>query len=145
MRAPLDAFPTAVYQVFFCKWKNLLGLLRSITPAVAGAHGMFTRLKHALRQVCGRWVHLSPAVQDNLSVWSQCVQELVDRPTCLHDIYPFSPTWEGATDASETGMGGVCQDPGGQSFVWCYPFSMDTQAIIVTDMTINDLEITTLL
>ena len=48
-------------------------------------------------------------------------------------------------------MGGVCQDPEGQWFVWRSPFSEATQARLVTDtnptgdVTINDLEITALL
>ena len=48
-------------------------------------------------------------------------------------------------------MGGVCQDPEGQWFVWSSPFSKVTQVRLVTDInpngdvTINDLELATLL
>ena len=79
------------------------------------------------------------------------MQELSDRLTHLCDIDRFPPTWEGTTDASGTGMGGVCKDPEGQWFVWRSPFSMDTQARLVSDtnpkgdVTINDLELSALL
>ena len=131
----------------FHKWRNLLGLLRSLKTAVAGAHGMFTRLHHALKQARGRWVHLSPAFQDELITWRQLVQELLAHPTHLIELNRSPPTWEGATDASGSGMGGVCQDPDGQWFVWSSLFSKKTQSRCVTDtnpkndVTINDLEL----
>ena len=48
-------------------------------------------------------------------------------------------------------MVGVCQDPEGQYFVWKSPFSLATQARLVSssnpnvDMTINDIELGSLL
>ena len=44
VRAALNVIPTKARQVSLRKRRHLLGLLRSITPAIAGAHGMFTRL-----------------------------------------------------------------------------------------------------
>ena len=80
-----------------------------MTPDVAGAHDIFTRLQHDLRQARGQWVTLSTAVQDKLSACHQLVQNLSNRPTNLRKLDPFNPTWEGTTDASSTGMGGVYQ------------------------------------
>ena len=48
-------------------------------------------------------------------------------------------------------MGGVCQDPEVQYFVWRSPFSLETQAILVSsynptiDVKINNLELEALL
>ena len=58
VRVALDAIPAAAHQVSLRKWGHLLGLLCSITPAVAGAQGMFTRLQHALRQARSRQVQI---------------------------------------------------------------------------------------
>ena len=48
-------------------------------------------------------------------------------------------------------MGGVCQDPEGNYFVWRFPFSLSTQSLMVSYsnptgyVTINDLELWALL
>ena len=122
-----------------------------IAPSVAGAQGMFMRLQHALQKAWGRQVLLSTAVQDELSAWRQLVQELAARLTHLQNMDPFHLTWEGSTDASVSGMSGVCQDPEGQWFIWRHPFYVATQARLVTDtnhtgdVTTNDLELAALL
>ena len=114
VRAVLDAIPAALHQVSLRKWWHLLGLLRSITLAVSGAKGTFTRLQHTLHQARGIWVQLSSTVHNELSAWHQIFQELAAWPTHLQDLDPFPLTWEGATDASGTGMGGAYQTPDGQ-------------------------------
>ena len=59
--------------------------------------------------------------------------------------------WEGGTDVSGTGMGGVFRDPTDQLFVWTYPFYRETQDKLISDLTpqgditINDLELLALL
>lgn len=85
-------------------------MLRSITPAVARAHGMFTHLHHALQQARGRQVLLSTAVKDELSACIQIIHELANIPTHLCNIDHSPPKWEGATYTSGTGMGGICKD-----------------------------------
>ena len=54
--AALAAIPREAQNNSLCKWRKLLGLLRSITPAVNGSRGMFTRLQHALKRASGRHV-----------------------------------------------------------------------------------------
>ena len=49
VRAALDVIQAKVRQVSFRKCWHLLGLLRSITSAIARAQGMLARLQHALR------------------------------------------------------------------------------------------------
>ena len=151
MRDALDEIPTAAHHVYICKWKHILGLLQSITTAVSRQHGMLMRLQQTLWQACGRRVQLSTPIQDELSAFFQIVQDLADRPTHLHELDPFHPKWEGATDNSGTGMGGVFQEPGGQWFAWSSQFPTETQSRLVLDtnpngrVTINDLDIAALL
>ena len=40
VRSALETIPAAAHQVSFPKWRNLFGLLRSITPAVSGSHAV---------------------------------------------------------------------------------------------------------
>ena len=60
-------------------------------------------------------------------------------------------TWESATEAYGSGMGGVYQGPEGQWLVWRFLLYKATQSRLVTDnnltgdVTINDLELDTLL
>ena len=73
VHAALDTIPTKARQFSLRKWWHLLRILRSITLVVSRAYGMFTRLKHALRQAQVRRVQLSTSVQEKLSAWSQIV------------------------------------------------------------------------
>ena len=90
------------------KWRKLLGLLRSITPVVAGSRGMFTRLQHALKRVTGRHVQLTAYMQNELEAWRELVRSLAIRLTHLRKLQHFSPTWIETTNASGSGMVGVC-------------------------------------
>ena len=69
----------------------------------------------------------------------------------LSKLNHFTLTWEGATDASGTVMGGICQYPEVQWFVWRSPFYSEMQSILVSDntpkegATINNLELAALL
>ena len=94
VRAALGAIPTKARQVSFRKWWHLLGILRSVHLAVAGAQGMFTRLLHALWQAQGRRVTLSTTVHDELSAWRQLIHKLAARPPHLRELDPSPPTWE---------------------------------------------------
>ena len=93
VRAALDTIPSEACQVSLRKWWHLLCILRSITPSVYGAQGMFKLLQNKLQQARGRQVQMSPAFQDELSAWRQLVQELAARPTHLRELDPFLLTW----------------------------------------------------
>ena len=92
VRAALEAITAVAHPVFLRKWRHLLGILRSITLAISGAHGMFKCLHHALHQARGKQVLLSMAVYDDLSAWRQLVQELANRPMHLCEIDHPPPT-----------------------------------------------------
>ena len=108
---------------------------------------MFTRLQHVLKKANGRRINLTTPVQEELKVWRHLVASLATRPTHLREIRPHPPTWIIATDASLTGMGGVCHSPNGDWHVWRLTFSTAIRANILTDknptgfLTINDLEL----
>ena len=108
---------------------------------------MLTRLQHALKTTKGHWINLTTPVHKELTVWCHLVTSLATRPTHLQEIRPHPPTWIGATDASLTGMGGVCYSPSGDWHVWWLTFSTVIRAHILTDenpngyLTINDLEL----
>ena len=110
----LYSIPATAYQCSFWKWSHLPGLLQRITPIVARSQGMFTCIQHALTLMIGQWIDLSEAVQDKLFLWWQIVRSLSQRPTHLHKLKPFLPTWVGATDILGTRMGGVCRNPYGK-------------------------------
>ena len=116
--ALLDTVPPIASRCSRRRWHKLLGTLRSTVPAIVGAAGMFTRLQHALKKANGQRINLTPPVKEELTVWRHLVASLATRPTHLREIRPHPPTWIGATDASLTGMGGVCHSPNGDWHVW---------------------------
>ena len=66
------------------KWRKLLGILRSINPAIDGSRGMFTRGQHALKKAVGRHVQLTTDVHNKLEAWRELVRSLASRPTNLN-------------------------------------------------------------
>ena len=83
MCAALDVTPCGSHMIYLRRWQQPLGILRNITPVVAGAWGMFTRLQNASNKSRGRRVTLSSAVHDELSDWRLLVGDLASRPTHL--------------------------------------------------------------
>ena len=112
---------------------------------------MFKRVQHAIKRVTGRHIQLTADVHDELEAWRKLVRSLASRPTHLCKLQHLPPTWIGTTNASGSIMGGVCQDPEGHYFVWKSPFSLATQARLVSYsnltgyVTINNLELGALL
>ena len=147
----LAAIPREARTASLHKWRKLLGMLHRINPAVAGLRCMFTRVQHALKIAAGRHVQLTEDVNNELETWRELVRSLASRPTHLRKLEPFAPTWIGTTDASGSGMGGVCRYPEGPYFGWCSSFSLTTQACLVSSsnpmgyVTINDLGLGALL
>ena len=111
MAAALAVIPGKVCTTSLRKWRKLLGILCSITPAFAGSRVMFTRVQHDLKIAAGRHVQLTTDVQYELKAWRELVHSLTSRPTYLLELETFATTWIGTTKASGSGMGGVCQDP----------------------------------
>ena len=107
MAAALAAIPGKACTNSLRNCYKLLGLLRSITPAIAGSRDMFTRMQHSLKRATGRDVQLTTDVHDDLEAWQKLVCSLASIPTHLHELEPFFPTWIDTTNALRSGMGGV--------------------------------------
>ena len=112
---------------------------------------MFTRVQHALKIVTGSHIQPTADVHNDLEAWRELVCSLARQPTHLRKLQPSPPTWIGTINALGSGMGGLCLDPEGKYFFWQTPFSLATQARLVSssnptgDVTINDLELGALL
>ena len=92
-----------------------------IHTSVGRVPGEDNMMSYAASRLTGRHVQLTADVHDELETWRELVCSLFSRPTHLRKLQPFSPTWIGTTNASGSGMGGVCRYPEGQYFVWQYP------------------------
>ena len=99
MAVALAGIPRKAVTISLCKWRKLLGLLRSITPAVAGSRSIFTQVQHALKRAAGGHVYLTTDVHDVLKAWRELVCSLAIRPTHIRKLEPFSSTWFGTTNA----------------------------------------------
>ena len=62
----MAAIPRKTYYTSLQKWRMLLGLLRSITPAVAVSRCMFTQVQHALKRATGRHAQITADVHNEL-------------------------------------------------------------------------------
>ena len=65
---------------------KLLGLLHSITPAVAGSRGMFKQKQYTLKIVVGRHVQLTTDMQNELEAWRKLVHNLDSRLNHLCEL-----------------------------------------------------------
>ena len=87
--ADLTAIPREAHTTSLHNWYKLLGLLRSITLAVAVSRGMFTRVQHALKQAAGRHVQLTTDVHDKIESWRKLFRSLANRSTHLRELEKF--------------------------------------------------------
>ena len=97
--ATLAGIPRKTRTTSLRKWRKLFGLLRSITPAVAGSRIIFTQVQHALKRAAGRHIYPTTDVHDVLKAWRKLVCSLAIRPTHILKLEPFSSTWFGTTNA----------------------------------------------
>jgi hypothetical protein len=93
------------------QWYQLLGELRSMTPAIPGGMGVFSHLQESLRLNDNSRVKLTQAVDDQLADFECLTRSLSERPTRIAEIVPTEPTHVGACDAARPGMGGVWVPP----------------------------------
>jgi hypothetical protein len=87
------------------KWHKILGVLRSTTPALYGAHHLFSLLQHALTKATGR-IRLTSLLRATFHEWLHLVATAAACPMPLASTVPRCPTSLAATDASKQGMGG---------------------------------------
>jgi hypothetical protein len=132
------------------KWRQLLGVLRSTTPALYGAHHLFSILQHAQKHSCRGRIRLTKLVKAVLRDWLHLAAVAVEVPVPLHTLVPHAPSIIAATDASKSGMGGFWLDGTGPStanYLWRHPFPAAIQERLITldnpsgTLTNSDLEL----
>jgi hypothetical protein len=156
----LEALQCLLKNTMVCKrvsrknWHKLLGILRSTTPALYGAHHLFSMLQHALGHRPGR-IRLTTLLRATLQEWLSLANTAHLHPMPIVAVVPRCPTTLAATDASKQGMGGFVITPqhnGERRYdIWRAPFDTFIQKQLVsTDnpagtVTNSDLELTSLL
>ena len=130
------------------KWHQLLGELRSMSPALPGTRGLFSVLQQALRSGDRRRVRLNQHVYDTAADFTALVDSLAQRPTRLQELIPMAPSHIGASDACQVGMGGVWMAPTGAPILWRQRFTPRVARSLITadnpngTVSISDLEVT---
>ena len=140
MADALAAIPRTVNTTSLRKWRKILVMLRSITPAVAGYRGMFTQVQHALKRYTGRHIHLTSDVNNDMEACRELVCSLASPPTSVSYNLPpphglgipmnQGPKWEGYDDTQRANtLFGVTQE------------RLVYSSNPTRDVTINDLEL----
>ena len=143
---PRRRLPTA-------QWHQLLGELRSMSPALPGTCGLFSVLQQALSRGDSKRVRLNQHVYDTAADFTHLLDSLARRPHRLHELVPTLPIAIGASDACQRGMGGVWLDAHSRSppIVWRQAFAPHVSADMVSDrnprgsLSISDLELTAII
>jgi hypothetical protein len=112
------------------KWKQLLGTLRSTTPALYGANHLFSILQHALIAHPAR-VKLTSLVKTILRDWLALAASATHTPVPIHTVVPRAPTCLAATDASSHGFGGFWTDTH-SNMLWRLPLSPSLRKQLIT-------------
>ena len=133
------------------KWHQLLGELRSMSPALPGTRGLFSVLQEALRHTDARRIRITSRIRALATDFLTLADSVHTCPTRLHELVPTYPSDVGACDACQDGMGGVwfdtldaCTPP----IVWRQPFPPHIVSALVTadnptgTVSISDLELT---
>ena len=134
-------------------WHQLLGELRSMSPALPGSRGLFSLLQVALSKADRNRVRITPHVWHMAADFCAIADTLVSRPTRLRELVPTTRTYIGACDACQRGMGGVwfSAETNTPPIVWRQQFPDHVVRAMVTfdnpkgTMSISDLELTALI
>jgi hypothetical protein len=134
------------------KWHQLLGELRSMSPALPGTRGLFSILQDALSQGDRHRIRLNRHIYAIAEDFLALVNAVAARPTRLRELVPTSPSDVGACDACKDGMGGVWFDATNPTttppVLWRHRFPQHiTQALVTSSnpagtVSISDLELT---
>ena len=103
----LDSIPPTQHRTTIDKWHRILGELRSMSIALPGARGLFSRLQHALSSSKKHRIRLSKGVHDDLHDFRLLHQSIATRPTRIAELVPLTPSIYGPHDASGLGAGGA--------------------------------------
>lgn len=136
-------------------WHQLLGELRSMSPALPGSRGLFSILQESLRCAGRNRVRVTAKVRHMADDFRAIADSLQIRPTRLQELVPTAPTYMGACDACGQGMGGVWFHTSPEfahtPLVWRQSFDRDVQRALITSdnphgtLSISDLELMALI
>ena len=133
------------------KWHQVLGELRSMSPALPGSRGLFSMLHEALRHTDRHRIRVTRSIHHLAHDFLTLLQSLHERPTRLPELVPTYPSDVGACDACQVGMGGVwfdTLDPTTPPILWRQRYPDHIAAALVTSdnphgmISISDLELT---
>ena len=144
---------TLLDAVLLCKrvsikrWQQVIGVLRSLQPGMAGSDGHFSLLQNALATPVGGRIRLTPDIKEQLAIFHDFLHGHLRRPTTLEELVPGVDIHLGACDAAKQGRGGVWFTDDGASIVWRAPYSDAVQREVISDsnpkgaLTNSDLEL----
>ena len=142
LHALLDFISPPKARVSVKQWHQLLGKLRSMLPALPGLRGLFSILQAASES----WTAIASASHPACGTWSRTFVRSLTTP--LRELVPASPSYMGACDASQLGMGGEWFPTDGTSpILWRQAFSTRVRNALVTfdnptgSISISDLEL----
>jgi hypothetical protein len=138
-------------RISISKWHQVLGELRSMSPALPGTRGLFSVLQAALQHTDRHRIRLTRRLQDLARDFLTLAQSVHARPTRLPELVPTAPSDVGACDACRHGMGGVwfdALDSTSPPILWRRRFPPRVGDALVTSdnpsgsISISDLELT---
>ena len=150
----LDCISPPIKRVSVKKWHQLLGELRSMSPALPGSRGLFSLLQAALSKADRNRVRITPRVWHMAADFRAIADTLGARPTRLRELVPAHPSYIGACDACQAGMGGVWFSTSAHDTVpilWRKAFPTRVRQAMVTyenpsgTISISDLELAALI
>lgn len=149
----LEAISPPHTRVSVKRWHQLLGELRSMSPALPGARGLFSVLQDSLRRADRNRVRVNKDVWHMAADFRAIADSLKSRPTRLQELVPSEPRYVGACDACIHGMGGVWFPLGSTAspILWRQSFAEPIRNALVTaarpkgTLSISDLELAALI
>ena len=148
LHALLDLISPPQKRVSVTKWHQLLGELRSMSPALPGSRGLFSLLQAALSKADRHRVRVTPRVWHMAADFRAIADTLGARPTRLRELVPARPSYIGACDACQLGMGGVWfPTDGTPPLLWRQAFPTRVRQALVSfanptgTISISDLEL----
>ena len=132
------------------RWHQILGELRSMSPALPGTRSLFSVLQAALQHTERQRVRITARIHELARDFLALVSSLHERPTRLPELVPTAPSDVGACDACQNGMGGVwfdAIDPTSAPIIWRQQFPDSVARSLVSfdnpngTLSISDLEL----
>ena len=119
------------------RWQQVVGVLRSLQPGMAGSEGHFSLLQEALVKKVDCRVRLTPEVHEQLEIFRDFLHGHAKRPTTLEELVPGVDLHIGACDAAKNGRGGVWFTDEGDAIVWREPYNEKVRKEVISEKNLN--------